>query len=252
MSHVFGIEFSPRSMADIVDELANALIPPGTGPRAIVTANLDHIVQLTRNAAFRAAYANAWLTTADGMPVYAYAKLRGSPAPARVTGADLFAELMARLPGHPCRLFFAASSTEAVRRLRAKLVADGVPAESLAFAVPPFGFERDAAYSAALAARIRAHGTTHLFLGVGAPKSEIWTERHRPDLGDCYVLCIGAGIEMLVGLKQRAPAWVQRIGGEWLWRFAQEPRRLFRRYFVSSWRFLGAVRDDVAGKSLLR
>jgi N-acetylglucosaminyldiphosphoundecaprenol N-acetyl-beta-D-mannosaminyltransferase len=245
MAPVFGIEFSPLSQAELVDTLAKQRVPRGAGPRCVVTANLDHIVQLSRNPEFRSAYANAWVAVPDGTPVFVYAKFRGTAAPARLPGSDLFKALLSCLDPATERCFFVASGNDTAGRLRRFLRSRGFLDEAIDSAVPPHGFEQDASYSHALARRIRWHGTTHLFFGLGAPKSEIWIDRYRRELGDCYALSVGAGLDFFAGTKRRAPIWMQRAGMEWLWRASQEPRRLGRRYFVDSWRFLAAVRHDL-------
>lgn len=245
MPSVFGIEFSPLTQSELVSEMAGRKVPQGTGPRMIVTANLDHIAHLTENSEFRAAYGNAWVVTADGMPVFAYVKLRGAASPARVPGSDLVAELLPALSPVTDRVFFVASTWQTGRRLQAFLVAKGFQRAQVVFVVPPLGFEKNALFSDYLAARIRSHDTTHLFFGIGAPKSEVWIERHRNRLGDCYALCVGAGLDFFARTKQRAPVWMRKAGLEWSWRLLQEPGRLWHRYTVHAWRFLGAVKDDL-------
>jgi N-acetylglucosaminyldiphosphoundecaprenol N-acetyl-beta-D-mannosaminyltransferase len=119
----------------------------------------------------------------------------------------------------------------------------------VASAVPPFGFEADPAYGLALAERIRAHGTTLLVMGVGAPKSEIWVDRQGRALGNPVVFCVGDALTVAAGCLPRAPGLMQRLGLEWIFRFLQAPRRLFRRYFIKSWRFVGlAARDRFPGR----
>lgn len=110
---------------------------------------------------------------------------------------------------------------------------------------PPFGFEKDPAYSMAMAGRIRAHATTHLVLGIGSPKSESWVDDWRDELGGCHTFGFGAGLDFFAGTAKRAPLWMRRWGLEWSWRFAREPRRLFHRYFVDAWLFLLAIGNDL-------
>jgi N-acetylglucosaminyldiphosphoundecaprenol N-acetyl-beta-D-mannosaminyltransferase len=241
----FGITFSTCSLVELVEQCVHDAVPAGNGPRLVVTANLDHIVHLRRHAAFRDAYARAWVATADGTPVYLYARMRRCPLPERVSGASFFARLMPRLIPGRHRPFFVVSRPGTGERLRRVMEERGFEASAIVVECPPFGFERDEAYSKALAARIREHGTTHLALGVGAPKSEVWVDVHRQQLGDCYAFAVGAGVDFFVGVERRAPEWMQRAGLEWCWRFLREPRRLFRRYFVDSWEFLWAVKQDL-------
>src|SRR4051794_12154949 len=166
MGHALHIQFSDLSQAALISELTDDPVPDGEGPRSVLTANLDHVVQLRRNAAFRAAYHKAWRVTADGMPVFLYAKLRGAVSH-RLTGADLFPTLLTALTPDQHRCFFVASSRATALALTRLLRPRGFTASSLRFEIPPRGFEADPDYSAQLAQRIREHGTTHLFFGVG-------------------------------------------------------------------------------------
>jgi N-acetylglucosaminyldiphosphoundecaprenol N-acetyl-beta-D-mannosaminyltransferase len=242
---VFGIAFSPLTFDRLVRRIAYEPVPAGSGARLVATANLDHIANLSRNRDFRAAYARAWAATADGVPVYLYVRLRNGGVSERITGADMFKSLAKRLSPGRHRPFFVVNRDVTGQRIRDNLVARGFLPASIGLACPKYGFERDEVYSSALAELIRRHGTTHLFFALGAPKSEIWIDRHRNRMGDCYALAIGASVEFYVGLRKRAPAILQRLCLEWLWRFLHEPRRLFRRYFVDSWRVLAEVRADL-------
>jgi N-acetylglucosaminyldiphosphoundecaprenol N-acetyl-beta-D-mannosaminyltransferase len=246
MTSVFGIEFSHLSRNELISTLVSEGVPNGGGPRCVVTANLDHIVQLSQNSEFRSAYEKAWVVTADGMPVFAYARMRRAAIPERLTGADLFPLLIEELRPQQHRCFFVASSKTTVTRICHRLVSRGFAPDSIAFEIPHHGFERDTRTSETLAERIRQHRATHLFFGLGSPKSELWIDKHRDRLGDCYALSLGAALDFFAQTKKRAPVCLQKTGLEWLWRVGHEPRRLHRRYFVDSWRFLGAIKRDLA------
>jgi N-acetylglucosaminyldiphosphoundecaprenol N-acetyl-beta-D-mannosaminyltransferase len=246
-SPVLGITFSSLTHDMLIRHMLCERIPAGEGVRLVVTANVDHIANLARSARFRAAYAGAWVATADGAPVYLYARLRGSDVPERVAGADLTASLLDKMVPGSGRPFFVVGSAEAGRRLRQLLIRRGFPRDAIAFSSPRFGFEDDPDASTVLAGAIRDHGTTHLFFGLGAPKSEIWIHEHRHLLGDTYALAVGASLDFHVGLRRRAPVWMRRAGLEWSWRVLTEPRRLFRRYFVESWFALLVMAKDLFG-----
>lgn len=240
---IFGFAVSPLGAEAIAAEITAQ--PPETGPRLVVTANIDHVRQLRRNAEFAAAYDSAAIVTCDGFPVYWYARIRGCPAPARVTGCAIAAALLRRRelsPRH--RLFFVVDSVATATALQ-RWAADHGLAGRVAAAVPDFGFEQDAKAAAALAARIAAHRTTLLLMGVGAPKSEIFVHQHRAALPACWALCLGQALRIEVGLTRRAPSLVQRCHLEWLWRLAQEPRRLVGRYAAAGFGFAGAVARDL-------
>lgn len=245
---VFGLTFSASGEAEIARTITDGDVPRGRGPRIVVTANLDHVVTMSHSAALRQAYDRAWVVTADGMPVYLYAKLRGLPVPARVTGSDLCRRILGDVAPERHRLFFIVGSAETAAAIRAEMERRGFAPERLVFRVPPFGFEKNESYTRDLANGIRRHATTHLFLGVGSPKSEIWTDEVRAAIGDCYVLNFGAGLDYFAGTKTRAPKAMQGAGLEWVWRLASEPKRLATRYLVNSWRFLWVVGLDLSGR----
>jgi N-acetylglucosaminyldiphosphoundecaprenol N-acetyl-beta-D-mannosaminyltransferase len=243
---VFGLQFSLQNLDALADRLTSESPAPDAPAHLVFTLNLDHVVQLSKtNTAFRKAYDSAQTVTADGMPVYIYARLRGVPLPGRTPGADLLPALLERLAPERHRPFFITSDSTTASRLKGLLMERGFGDRAVSMEVPPYGFEKDETYSSELAQRIRDHNTTHLIFGVGAPKSEIWLDRHRAAIGPCYALSLGASANFLVGTATRAPRWMRFGGLEWFWRFCCEPRRLFRRYFIDSWRFLKAVKDDL-------
>ena len=245
---IFGLRFSPLSSAEIADQIAVG-VPSEHSANMLYTANLDHVVKMRHVEGFRQAYRRADIITADGFPIYFYARLRGVKLPGRVTGADLFPEIIARLTPERCRPFFVVSDIETALRVEVKLAKRNfLFVQTL---VPPFGFEDDADYSSQLASKIRMHGTTHLFFCVGAPKSEIWLDYHRQKIGACHAMALGAGANFFTGTASRAPKWVQKVHSEWLWRVVHDPRRLFRRYFIESWAFLLAIKEDLMGKATM-
>ncbi|MCJ2071595.1 WecB/TagA/CpsF family glycosyltransferase [Methylobacterium sp. J-030] len=240
-AELFGLRFSTGSAESIVAAVAARR---DDGLRMIVTANVDHIVQLSADAAFRGAYDRAAARTLDGMPLVWLARAACRRPVHRVTGHDLLACVLADPPPFAQRIFLVSARQDAADALTARLRAEGLPEGAVTSAVPPYGFEADRDYSRDLATRIRAHGTTLLVMGVGAPKSEIWIDRHRSELGDPVVFCVGDALNVAAGYLTRAPSLMQHLGLEWVFRFLQAPRRLFRRYFIKSWRFIGIVARD--------
>ena len=243
---LFGARVCGLTRKALAAEITRA--PATDGVRLVVTMNLDHVVRLRTNPALRRAYAGAWAVTIDGAPVFIYGLARGAGAPQRITGGDLLAELAGAWPLDR-RPFFVTASNEIGQRLTENFVARGFSRDAMAFCCPPFGFENDASQSHALCAEIRAHGATDLVIGVGAPKSEVWVDGHRGQLGNLYAYAFGAGLEHLVDPAARAPKAMRTLGLEWMWRLAREPARLWRRYLIESWAVFPSVAEDLAGRA---
>ncbi len=99
--------------------------------------------------------------------------------------------------------------------------------------IPPMGFIRNEVARAEAVTFIENSKAHYTFLAVGFPQSELLAA-DVVDRGKAVGvgLCIGASIEFIVGIKQRAPLWMQKLSLEWLFRLISEPRRLWRRYLV--------------------
>jgi N-acetylglucosaminyldiphosphoundecaprenol N-acetyl-beta-D-mannosaminyltransferase len=80
-----------------------------------------------------------------------------------------------------------------------------------------------------------------LLVALGAPKQDTWIADHKDELGTTVAVGVGGLLDFYSGRVQRAPAWIRELGMEWLYRFLQEPRRMWRRYFVGNAVFLCRV-----------
>ncbi|WP_211311078.1 WecB/TagA/CpsF family glycosyltransferase [Gluconacetobacter liquefaciens] len=211
----------------------------------LVTPNIQHIALMRTNDEFRQACRQAEILTCDGFPLYYYGRCRGLPLPGRVTGREITEDLMS-MPGalKKHRIFAVVDSERTGKAVLEWARAHGLDA-GFAFYVPPFGFENNAIESRHMAQLICSHGTTLLFMGVGAPRSELFVSRYKDYLPPCWALCIGQSLIVALGLLPKPPAIVQRLNLEWLWRIVLEPRRLIRRYVWALYEFLIAMCRDL-------
>jgi len=97
---------------------------------------------------------------------------------------------------------------------------------------PPFGVWPQET-SLSLCRLVRDSGASVLWLGVSAPKQEIWADEFL-DQVEIPIVCVGAAFDFLAQRKPRAPRWMRTIGLEWFFRLATEPRRLWRRYLIGN------------------
>jgi N-acetylglucosaminyldiphosphoundecaprenol N-acetyl-beta-D-mannosaminyltransferase len=196
----------------------------------VVTPNADHVVNLERNPALRAAYARADLVVPDGMPVVWASWLLGTPVKERVTGSDLMPRLCELAAAHGLKVFILGGAAGVAARA-AQNLASRYPGLAVAGThSPPMGFELDAAQDARVVEAIRASDADIVFVCLGSPKQDVWMARH-VDLFDKGVfLGVGAAVDFCAGTVRRAPRWMQRSGTEWLYRLSQQPGKLAGRY----------------------
>ncbi len=232
---VGGIAFDNVTMADAVTRIG-MMVQKADHPCMVCTGNLDHLVMLQQDAEFRAIYAESELVLADGMPVVWLSRLahwRQAAVPAlreRVAGSDLFWELGRASALMGLRLFFLGGAPGAAERA-AEVMQQRYPgAEICGIYCPPFDTFETPEEQERIRVRIREAQPDILLVGFGAPKQEKWIAANRYRLGVPVSIGVGGSFDMAAGVFKRAPKWIQRLGMEWLYRMAQDPGRLGKRY----------------------
>lgn len=206
----------------------------------VFTINLDHLAKLRRDPAFRAAYERASYVTADGMPVVLLARSEGVEID-RVTGADLVVPLARAAAEAGISIHFFGSRIEVLERAVARLRVEVPDLAVAGIEAPPMGFDPCGEEAEAAARRIAASGAGICFVALGAPKQELFANAALTAADGVVYLGVGAALDFLAGERSRAPRLFQRLGLEWVWRVAQEPRRLLPRYAVSALWLVGYV-----------
>lgn len=196
----------------------------------IATVNADFVIKAQEDPELRVILQEADMATADGMPLVWGAKLLGVKLPGRVTGADLVPALAAIAAEKGYSLYLLGGSPGVSDRAAEALQAR-YPAIRIVGAVsPPFASVLNIA--PALVEDIRNAQPDILLVAFGNPKQEKWIAMHAPDLRVPVMIGVGGTLDFIAGITRRAPEWMQRSGLEWVYRLAQEPRRLWRRYMV--------------------
>jgi N-acetylglucosaminyldiphosphoundecaprenol N-acetyl-beta-D-mannosaminyltransferase len=217
-----------------------ALVERGTGG-AVFTPNVDHIVMAETDASLRRAYRHASLAFADGVPlIWASRTLLRAPLPAKLSGSDMILPLarLAAERGWGVYLLggLPGAAAEAGRRLTAQCGVRIVGVDDSRVTVAG-GTESDRL----VLERVRAARPDLVFVALGAPKQELWISRALDEIRPAVAIGVGASLDFIAGRLKRSPAWMSRVGLEWTYRLAQEPRRLWYRYLVRGPRFVGIV-----------
>jgi N-acetylglucosaminyldiphosphoundecaprenol N-acetyl-beta-D-mannosaminyltransferase len=173
----------------------------------------------------------------DGQPVrWALNWLYGTCVRHRVCGPDTTLLLCRRAAKAGVAVFFYGSTPETLRDLQANLRRQA-PALRIAGAISPPYRPLTPEEDERFVTEINSSGAGIVFIGLGYPRQDLFADAHR----DCIVavqVCVGAAFDFHAGRVRRAPRWMQRSGLEWCHRLAMEPRRLWRRYFVTNTVFL--------------
>ena len=203
-------------------------------PHQHVVINVDKIVKASRDPALRQIINDCDLINADGMPVVWASRLLGKPLKERVTGVDLFEALMARAAQKGWRVFLLGAREEVVSGV-ARLYPARYP--GLTIAGYRNGYWRPEEEEAVVA-QIGAARPDILFVAISSPTKEAFLARYQAAMKVPFAMGVGGTFDVAVGHVKRAPVWMQKAGLEWFYRFLQEPRRMFRRYFIEDMAFV--------------
>lgn len=172
----------------------------------------------------------------DGKPLSFVCQKNGYVQAKRVAGPDLMEDMLCKTQDGSFKHFFYGSTGEVLEKLKKKLK-NKYPDLSIAgMYSPPFrplSKEEDEE----VIRMINQSGADFIWIGLGAPKQEMWMYHHKGLLNG-LMFGVGAAFEFHAGTVKRAPQWMQDCYLEWLYRLLQDPRRLFKRYFTTNLRFV--------------
>ena len=238
---VLNAALDPLTHDETVDAIFAAI---GAGRRGwVCTANVSTLMAMRKSPELQSFVDRSMLTVADGQPLVWSAPLFGGRLPERVTGVDLLDSLCRRAESAGHGVFLLGASADVLAGAVARLRLNH-PALRIDAANGYFGAHEQASRAAA----IRASGASLLFVGMGTPRQEAFIDRHWDRLGVAIAIPVGGTFDVLSGAVLRAPAWIGRLGLEWLVRLIQEPRRLLPRYLVTNTMFCGLIVTKIVAR----
>ncbi len=192
------------------------------------TANAHSIVVAQHVPAFRAHFREASAVLPDGTLAVWGARHRRGPVAERVAGPDFVEAFLTRAEREGVSVFFLGASEGTLARIRERCAARWPRLLVAGTLAPPFGAWSEETDRAIVDA-VNAARPDALFVGMTAPKQELWISRNHGYLQVPFSMGVGAAFDFLAGTRARAPGWAGRHGLEWLYRLVQEPRRMWRR-----------------------
>jgi N-acetylglucosaminyldiphosphoundecaprenol N-acetyl-beta-D-mannosaminyltransferase len=206
-------------------------------PHQHVVVNVDKLVKAQRDPELRRIINDCALVNVDGMPVVWASRLLGRPLKERVAGVDLFESLMQRAAERGWRVYLLGAREDVVREVRSRYEARW---PKLVFAGVRNGYW-SADEEPEVARQIAESRADLLFVAISSPKKEQFLGRYQAQMRVPFAMGVGGTFDVAAGRVKRAPPWMQRSGLEWFYRFLQEPRRMFRRYFIEDMAFFGLL-----------
>jgi N-acetylglucosaminyldiphosphoundecaprenol N-acetyl-beta-D-mannosaminyltransferase len=215
----------------------------------VCTPNVDYVVRSRHDAEFRSAIQGARLRVPDGMWLVYASRIAGRGLHGTVTGRLLLPALAEVAAAKGLRVALFGAGGDIAQRVREVLLRNHPQLQVVAAVTPPTPFQIGSPSDQEAVDIIREANPDILFVALGAPKQEIWMQRHAAELGGAVAVGVGGAFDIVAGRFREAPRWMTRHGFEWLFRLAQEPRRLARRYLLDDpWILWWAMRTRLAGR----
>lgn len=215
-------------------------------PAVIANHNAHSLHLFRRSTALRAFFETADLIEVDSTPLIAWGRLLGLPISRahRCTYLDWREAFWRMAQAQGWRVFFVGGAPGVADRACARLRAQW-PGIALDCQHGFFDARPTSAENLALVTRITAFAPDIIFVGMGMPRQEEWILANRATIPRGVMFSIGAAFDYEAGVQVAAPRWMGRLGLEWLFRLASQPRRLAERYLVEPWSLLPAAVEDL-------
>ena len=207
----------------------------------VVAINVDVVMKMEKDSYLKKITDEADLTLVDGKPLIWISKWHKRPVKAKISGSDLVPELckVAAKKGYSV---FIIGGKEGIAEKAKKNLENELPNIKIVGTYsPPFGFEKADNELDKINQMISDVHPDLVIACFGCPKQEKWIYENYQKYDGIVSVCAGATVDFLAGNVNRAPMWMSEHGLEWLYRFLQEPKRLFKRYFVDDVKILGLV-----------
>jgi N-acetylglucosaminyldiphosphoundecaprenol N-acetyl-beta-D-mannosaminyltransferase len=207
-------------------------------PRYVVTPNTDIIIKMEKDKKLGEICDNADLILTDGQVLVIISKMLDTPIKERLCMTDFIWDLCEYAQDKGFSIFLFGGKDNVLKNGR-KYIERKYPNLKIAgHYSPPFGFEKDHTELEKTNDILKESKADILIVFLGCPKQEYYIYNNKEKYMIPVSITMGGCIDYFGGDIKRAPLWMQKNGLEWLFRFYQEPRRLFKRYFIDDMKIL--------------
>lgn len=174
------------------------------------------------------------LINADGASVVWAAKRLGIPLKERVTGCDMFQNLVRVAAEKGYKIFLFGAKEEVVTKVKS-IYEKQYPGIQIVGYRNGYFTEKD---EPEIVKQMHDSGADMMFVAFSSPKKEYWVNKYLNEIGIPFVMGVGGSFDIVAGVTERAPKWFQEHGLEWFYRFIQEPKRMWKRYIIGNTKFV--------------
>lgn len=228
------------NMAETVEAIESMIV--NGGKHYIVAINVDVVMKIEEDKYLKEITDKADMVLVDGKPLVWIANYHKHPIKAKISGSDLVPLLCKVAAEKNYSVFIIGGKDGIAEQAKKKLEEKHPGIDIVGTYAPPFGFEKDGVELQKINEMVSSVHPDFLIACFGCPKQEKWIYENYQKYDAKVSICAGATVDFLAGNVNRAPKWMSEVGLEWFYRFLQEPKRMFKRYFIDDVKILRLIR----------
>lgn len=233
--NIFNVPINRESMDSAIDWIINKCQQPSQVTAHFVNASCLNIAYSHRH--YRAILQKSHRVFADGSGIQLACRILRRRTTDNVNGTDLFPALCKKSRNTAVKIFLLGARPGLADKTAAAM-SEKFPGLQIVGTHHGYFSQQQ---NADVIETINQSGANVLLVALGAPRQEIWINEYRDQLAPAVCMGVGGLFDYYSGRIPRAPLWMRRIGCEWVWRFLQEPKRLWQRYLIGNFIFVGRV-----------
>ena len=228
-----GIPLDNISMSETLYRIDQAIISKKQIHHCVI--NASKVVKMQSDKVLMESVINSDIINADGMSVVWAARFLGYKIKERVAGIDLMENLVRLAHEKSYSCFFLGAKQEVLEKL-VRDYSDKYSKNVIAGFRNGYFYEKD---EKEIIKKIKESNSNFLFVAITSPKKEIFLNKYKHEFKNInLIMGVGGSFDVISGEVKRAPLFMQKIGLEWFYRFAQEPARMWRRYLIGNIKFM--------------
>lgn len=217
-------------------------------PTQHVVINASKVNLMETDLELRRIVNSCQLINADGASIVWAAKKLGVPLKERVTGCDLFQELIRVAANKGYKVFLFGAKEEVVTKVK-EIFEEKYPTLQIVGYRNGYFTETN---EPEIVKAMSESGAEMMFVAFSSPRKEYWVNKYLEKLNIPFVMGVGGSFDIVAGVTERAPEWMQNHGLEWFYRFIQEPHRMWKRYIIGNAKFVVLTYKYMAKKKVIR
>ena len=237
--NILGVQISSITKDDLLAAFTQHIL--NKEKKQVCITPVNSVLAAVKSEQIKTIYNNADYVLCDGMPLKWAASFLNTAIVERITGLDLLPNLVKLSAKNDFRIFLLGASPGVGDKLKEVILNQYPHAKVVGVYAPPFMTTFTTEENNKMISAVNAASSDVLLVSLTAPKQDIWIANNKEALNATLMVGIGGAFEVMAGLAKRAPKWLQKAGLEWLYRFIQEPKRLFHRYFIEAPLFIPLI-----------